>query len=138
MSTLADRLKALRADKVASQEEVASALGISRATYANWEVGRTSPDPDTLRRLADYFRVSLDDLVGRSDEHSNPTLPSWLSRLPPDMQTFVEEESKHGWPYLRLARGLKMQDLTEEELRAIVHTWMDAKRRHEREKRGGK
>ncbi len=78
--------------------------------------------------------MSLDHLVGRSDEHSNSPLPTWLEKLPPDMQRFVEEESKHGWPYLRLARGLKMQDLTEEELRAIVKTWQDAKREHEREK----
>lgn len=60
-------------------------------------------------------------------------LPSWLSQLLPEMQEFVREESKNGWPYLRLARGLKMQDLTKEELEAIVETWMDAKKKHERE-----
>lgn len=74
--------------------------------------------------------------LGRGDSSvgdSRPPLPSWLQKLPPDMQEFVAEESKHGWPYLRLARGLKMQDLSKEELMVIVETWMDAKRRHEQE-----
>lgn len=139
MSTLAERLKSMRAAKEVSQEEVARSLGISRATYANWETSRTAPDPDTLRRLADYFRVSIDSLLGRTppdnstkDAANNP-LPTWLSNLPPEMQEFVKEESKHGWPYLRLAHGLKMQDLSPAELQAIIETWMDAKRRYERE-----
>jgi hypothetical protein len=49
------------------------------------------------------------------------------------MQEFVKEESNNGWPYLRLARGLKMKDLSPAELEAIVETWMDAKKRYERE-----
>jgi hypothetical protein len=48
------------------------------------------------------------------------------------------EESKNGWPYLRLARGLKMQDLSPAELQAIIETWMDAKKRYEREFGSGK
>ena len=48
------------------------------------------------------------------------------------MQEFVKEESRNGWPYLRLARGLKMQDLAPAELQAIIETWMDAKKRYER------
>ena len=49
------------------------------------------------------------------------------------MQEFVREESKNGWPYLRLARGLKMRDLSRTELQAIIETWMDAKKRYEKE-----
>jgi hypothetical protein len=49
------------------------------------------------------------------------------------MQEFVKEESRNGWPYLRLARGLKMQDLSPAELQAIMETWVDAKKRYERE-----
>lgn len=148
MSTLGKRLRRLRRWKEMTQNDVGRALGISRDTYANWETDRTSPDPDTLLQLARLFNTSVDYLVGRVDdpnlpeslggdsnrEHpANNSLPDWLKKLPPEMQEFVKEESQHGWPYLRLARGLKMQDLAKEELEAIVETWMDAKRRHERE-----
>jgi hypothetical protein len=51
----------------------------------------------------------------------------------PEVQEFVKEESRNGWPYLRLARGLKMQDLSPAELQAIIETWMDTKKRYERE-----
>ena len=62
------------------------------------------------------------------------TSPSLMAlQGPPEMQEFIREESKNGWPYLRPARGLKMQDLSKEELEAIVDTWMDAKRKYERE-----
>ncbi|WP_018131374.1 helix-turn-helix domain-containing protein [Effusibacillus pohliae] len=62
---LAKRLSMLRGTK--TQQEVADALGISRARYAHYESGRNEPDLDTLVRLADYYHVSLDYLLGRSD-----------------------------------------------------------------------
>lgn len=144
-SVFQDRLRTLRESKELTQSELGAFFCVSKQTISNYENGVSAPDQEMLGRLADYFGVTTDYLLGRTDNpnaaqslnHHNvqkEELPSWLSKLPPDMQEFVAEESKHGWPYLRLARGLKMQDLTEEELRAIVDTWMDAKRRHEREK----
>lgn len=46
------------------QQEVADALGVSRATYANYETGRRTPDIDTLIRLADIYGITLDELTG--------------------------------------------------------------------------
>jgi hypothetical protein len=48
------------------------------------------------------------------------------------VQEFVKEEPRNGWPYLRLARGLKMKDLSPAELQAIIETWMDARKRYEK------
>ena len=42
-----------------SQEEAAKKLGILRATYANYEAGKTQPDISTLCQIADYYGVSL-------------------------------------------------------------------------------
>ena len=62
------------------------------------------------------------------------TRPSLMAlQDPPEMRDFVKEESKNGWPYLRLARGLKMKNLSPAELQAVIETWMDAKKRHEKE-----
>lgn len=56
------RLLSLRKNIGKTQEEVAKELGITRATYANYEAGKTQPDFDILLKIANYFNVSLDYL----------------------------------------------------------------------------
>ena len=46
------------------QKQVAEAMGVVRATYANYECGRRSPDIDGLVKLAKFYRISLNELVG--------------------------------------------------------------------------
>lgn len=62
---IGERLIRLRG--VRTQQEVADALGISRARYSHYENGRNEPDLLTLGHLADYFNVSTDYLVGRNE-----------------------------------------------------------------------
>ena len=47
------------------QREVAEYLGINLRTYQNYEGGRSEPSIAQLIKLADFFMVSLDELVGR-------------------------------------------------------------------------
>ena len=61
------RLTALRKEKKLLQADVANKIGIARATYGAYEQGNRQPDFDTLERLADYFEVSTDYLLGRTD-----------------------------------------------------------------------
>lgn len=146
-SRLGERLSIGRQQHGLTQEDVANQVqGLTAAALSNYERGVREPDTGVVARLAALYKVSTDWLLGRTDDprparsqaaESSP-LPDWLRNLPPDMQKFVEEESKHGWPYPRLARGLKMQDLTKEEFMAIVDTWMDAKKRYEKEFGPGK
>jgi transcriptional regulator with XRE-family HTH domain len=72
MSTFGQRLKALREERELTQEELAKLIGVNRATLANWEVGRTQPDYDRLCRIASYFKVTSDYLIGRTDQRSAP------------------------------------------------------------------
>lgn len=72
MSTLNERLKKLRTSKNLTQEECARFLSINRATLANWETGRTEPDVQMLVAIANFFAVSLDDLLGRQSPSSTP------------------------------------------------------------------
>jgi len=60
------RLAYLRGDK--TQEEVAKALGLSRARYAHYEQGRSEPSLELLEKMADYFDVSVDYLLGRTND----------------------------------------------------------------------
>lgn len=59
------RLKELRAATNKTQADVASYLGISRASYSHFENDRNEPDNITLSKLADYFNVTTDYLLGR-------------------------------------------------------------------------
>lgn len=62
-----DRLKSLREDKDLTQEELAKILHINRSTLSNYEnIGR-EPNYTLLIKIADYFNVSLDYLLCRTD-----------------------------------------------------------------------
>ena len=62
-----DHLKAIRKSHHATQKQVAVAVGVSERNYQDWEYGNTKPAFDALISLADYFNISLDYLVGRSE-----------------------------------------------------------------------
>lgn len=68
MDTFKIRIRQLRDNKDLTQEELARVLGISRATLASWEVGRREPDFETASKIADFFGVSVDYLLGRTDD----------------------------------------------------------------------
>ena len=66
--TFPDALKRLRKAKSTSQAQCAAAAGVSTTQYQNYEYGKSEPTVGVLISLADYFDVSLDYLVGRSDD----------------------------------------------------------------------
>jgi len=66
------RIKELRMNAGLSQSGLAKALNIHQTAVSQWETGRTYPDMSVLLSVADYFDVSLDYLVGRSDRPKRP------------------------------------------------------------------
>lgn len=63
----AQRLKQLRSEKHVTQDDVATFLGITRPAYTAYESGNREPDDKTKVKLANYFGVSVDYLVGNSN-----------------------------------------------------------------------
>lgn len=63
-----DRLKDLRVDKDVKQRVIAEYLGICRSTYSNYENGDRGIPTDILIKIAEYHDVSMDYLVGRTDD----------------------------------------------------------------------
>ncbi len=61
-----NRIKDLREDMDLRQSDVAKAIGIDQRTLSNYETGKTNPDSFALIKLADFFNVSIDYLVGRT------------------------------------------------------------------------
>ncbi|MCT3091767.1 helix-turn-helix transcriptional regulator [Lactococcus lactis] len=63
-------LKKIRMKRKLSQKQIAEELKISQQQYSKWEGGIITPNAETLVRLADYFDVSVDYLLGRKRERN--------------------------------------------------------------------
>lgn len=64
---LGEKLKKLRSEKKLTQKELADILGIPRGTYAHYEINKRAPDFELLKETAQYFNVSLDYLLDRTN-----------------------------------------------------------------------
>ena len=62
-----EKLQELRKNKGLTQEELAEALYVSRTAISKWESGRGYPSIDSLKEIAKYFSVTIDELLS-SDE----------------------------------------------------------------------
>ena len=67
MCAFNEHLRTIRKGKGFTQKQTALAVGTNERNYQDWEYGKIKPTFDALISLADYFNVSLDYLVGRSD-----------------------------------------------------------------------
>jgi len=64
---MAKRLTELRKKRGLAQKKVAEYLGITKSAYGFYEQNRREPSPEVIRKLADFFGVSADYLLGRVD-----------------------------------------------------------------------
>lgn len=62
------KLKEIRKDKKISQKQLSEAIGYSQSVICDWENGKSEPTATPLIKLADYFDVTIDYLLGREDE----------------------------------------------------------------------
>lgn len=63
------KLLELRTEKGISQRILAKEMHISQGTYNNWENEKTQPSIEQLIDLADFFDVSVDYVIGHTDEY---------------------------------------------------------------------
>jgi transcriptional regulator with XRE-family HTH domain len=80
---IGSRLAFLRDQRGWTQEQLASSIGISRAALSHYEKNRREPDSETLTKVADLFKVTIDYLVGRTQ---NPHMA-----LDADVGQFVDQ-----------------------------------------------
>jgi len=76
MSKFATRLKEVRKSKDVTQKTVAQFLGITEQAYQKYEYSMREPNHEITIKIADFFQVSVDYLLGRSDDptcHINTT-----------------------------------------------------------------
>ena len=68
MGITAERLRALRAEKNVGQNQVAKDIKVSNASISYWENARQEPTAAALFKLAEYYEVSVDYLLGLTDD----------------------------------------------------------------------
>ncbi len=84
---IGNKLKELRKSKKATQTEVAVYLGIKQNTYSQYENDVRQPDIDTVAKLALFFEVSIDELVGLKPSLAyNSELNAFVDNLFPDFR----------------------------------------------------
>lgn len=87
---LGERLNLLRKKRKLTQQYIADRLHITRSTYAQYEIDRRVPEYATLEKLANFFDVSIDYLVGRTDKQ-NQILDAPVRRLIDSLDLSDEE-----------------------------------------------
>ena len=78
-----NRIKELRQERKITQSVLANYLGVAQNTLSYWEQGKYDIDNESLNKIADYFNVSVDYLLGRSNTPANPIDPFSFSNIQP-------------------------------------------------------
>lgn len=118
---LGRRLKFLRDAR--TQEEVSKKLGLSRATYSHYENDRVEPDTLMLNKMADFFGVTTDYLLGRTDLPRNDVDEELIRKLffssrittefPDvdlmfkDMESLTADDMKEVYEYIKFKKSQK-------------------------------
>ncbi|KAA0777963.1 MULTISPECIES: helix-turn-helix domain-containing protein [Bacillus cereus group] len=103
MKTFGNIIRDLRKQKGITQKELAQSLQLSESTIGMYERNERQPDYNTLIRIANYFNVSTDFLLGRDfnvkEDRNNKELDQWLNdiKLAPSQK---REELKRFWNFI--------------------------------------
>jgi transcriptional regulator with XRE-family HTH domain len=115
MSKFAERLKKLRESRGLSQEACAKNFGIATNTIGMYESGYREPNIERLNQLATFFNVSLDYLVGRTDDPTKNYKPVTRELL--DMLHLSDDEI-----FALGSHTLDGKVLSREEFKTIIAT----------------
>lgn len=93
---IGEKLKSLRESKGLKQLDIANMLGVSRTTYTQYETGKSEPDLGTVAKLADFFGVTTDYLLGLDIKKAPETIAAhhegeeWTEEELEDIEKFKE------------------------------------------------
>lgn len=94
--TVGDKITKLRKSRNLTQEQLATKIGISRAALSHYEKDRRAIDNDTLKLFADFFEVSTDYLLGRTEnpKQLNSKFPELTAKDERDIAKRMEKLKK--------------------------------------------
>jgi transcriptional regulator with XRE-family HTH domain len=116
MATFGERFKSLRLEKQMGQEELINDFnkkynfGFTKSAVSQYENGKRIPEIDSLTSFADYFKVSIDYLLGKSD---------------------IRSQAEFNIPagYLRIAKQAREKGLTPEDINMAIEFLIRARER---------
>lgn len=94
-----DTLKKLRDESNLTQSELANKLNITRSSLSLYELGKRTPDFNTLSKIADFFNVSADYLLGRTNVRNN--VETFVAHTDDDLSDEAKAELENFKDYLR-------------------------------------
>lgn len=106
------KIKALRTSKKISQREFGKIFGVAESTIGMYERDERRPDFELLNKIADYFNVSTDYLLGRTNSPENTSQDNDDA----EFQAFINDPELGVW-YKELPKS------SEEELRKLRTIW---------------
>lgn len=104
------RLKQLREDNDLRQEDVGKIVNVEKSTVSQWESGKRTPDVETIMKLADYFNVSIDYILGKTD------IPTPIETIAAhhEGEEWTEEELEEIEKFKEFVRMKRQQKKTQE------------------------
>jgi transcriptional regulator with XRE-family HTH domain len=121
--TFGERLKACRKSKGLTQLQLGKKLSLAESTISLYESGKRSPEKDILVAIANFFNVSLDDLLETDQKKSNSCDNTATEKLVNESQTSAEYLELH-----RLIRNMSTEE-TKKVLSFAKYTHMEANKR---------
>ncbi len=89
-----NRIRELRDDKGLKQCDVAKAVGIDQRTLSNYETGKTNPDSFAIIKLAEYFNVSTDYLLGYKSDFDKKQIQKQIENIMKELNKLYDDIKK--------------------------------------------
>ncbi|MFW5992273.1 MAG: helix-turn-helix domain-containing protein [Halanaerobiaceae bacterium] len=115
-----DRLKELRNKKDIYQRELAEVIGVSEGAIGMYETGKRTPDKDILVKLAGYFDVSVDYLLGRTEEPFSADKIKKTLSSDPELVDLIKEAAVRKELKQLLKESKNMKDEEIKKVRQII------------------
>lgn len=103
------RLRELRVSKKLKQKDLAEFLGLDRTTYAKYETGDSEPTFETIIKLANYYEVTTDYILGVTSDRNPQYNEEQVNKLTTDLERVL----------VKLGVIEEGEDLTDEQFNAI-------------------
>jgi len=99
-------IKTIRMNAGMSQQTFANLFGVHQTAVSQWEKGRTSPDIETAKAIADYFHVDLDYILDReSPESADKPEDRFLIALSAEAKTLTDEQKQDVIDFIRFKKS---------------------------------
>lgn len=104
---IGEKIKELRKNSKITQEQLGNAIGVSKMAISYFEKGKKSPGRESLEKIADYFQVTTDYLLGRSEdpelnEEEDKIVSEEGKNIMSLIESLPEDERKKAWEQLEM------------------------------------